>query len=88
MFGAILPSFSNNEDIRMTWGSFGDIDMNNVHEEYYGSGNGLYEKLQTLKKDLDPLDHFHTPFNVQLPALLKDGGGADGRAGKRAKRKR
>ena len=86
-FGALLPIFSNSEDIRMTWGSFGDIDMNNVHEEYYGSDNGLYESLQRLKQDVDPMDHFHTPFNVQLPVVLADGGGSGGRAAKRAKRK-
>lgn len=86
-FGALLPIFSNNEDIRMAWSSFGEIDMNLMHKEYYGSGNGLYERLQKLKQHVDPLDHFHTPFTVQLPAPLADGRDAEKRAGKRAKRK-
>lgn len=83
----------------MMWGSFGEIDMNKVNGEYYGRCNGLYESLQDLKKEVDPLDHFHTPFSVQLPGSQADdvgfgghrasgGHGADGRAGKRAKRNR
>ena len=85
-FGALMPIFSS-EDIRMAWCSFGEIDMDLVHDEYYGSGNGLYERLQKLKQEVDPLDHFHTPFTVQLPSPQADGRDADKRAGKRAKRK-
>ncbi|CAM9161442.1 unnamed protein product, partial [Laminaria digitata] len=65
-FGALVAS-SWGEDIRMMWGSFGKIDMSKVHEEYYGRDNGLYERLQRLKQEVDPRDHFHTPFTVQLP---------------------
>ncbi|CAM9589143.1 unnamed protein product, partial [Laminaria digitata] len=65
-FGALVDS-SWGEDIRMMWGSFGEIDMSKVHEEYYGRDNGLYQRLQSLKQEVDPLDHFHTPFTVQLP---------------------
>ena len=97
-FGELIKSHWG-EDIRMMWGSFGEIDMNKVNGEYYGRCNGLYESLQDLKKEVDPLDHFHTPFSVQLPGSQADdvgfgghrasgGHGADGRAGKRAKRNR
>lgn len=68
-FGDLVKS-TWNEDVRMAWGSFGELDMNKVHGEYYGRDNGLYGRLQQLKQEVDPLDHFHTPFNVQLPSSL------------------
>lgn len=43
-FGDLVES-SRGEDIRMTWGSFGEIDMHKVHGEYYGRDNDLYERL-------------------------------------------
>ena len=80
-FGVLLPIFSNNEDIRMAWSSFGEIDTNIMHEEYYGRGNDLYERLQKFQQEVDPLDHVHTPFTVQLPVPQSDGRGADECAG-------
>ena len=62
----------------MMWGSFGEINMSKVHEEYYGRDNGLYERLQSLKQEVDPLDHFHTPFTVQLPDIQAYSVGAGG----------
>ncbi|CAM9397721.1 unnamed protein product [Ectocarpus sp. 4 AP-2014] len=64
-FGALLPCFSKGKDIRMTWGSFGEIKMEKMWENYYGD-SGLYQRLQKLKRDVEPQDVFHTPFTVQL----------------------
>ncbi|CAN0121337.1 unnamed protein product [Ectocarpus sp. 12 AP-2014] len=64
-FGALLPCFSKGKDIRMTWGSFGEIKMEKMWENYYGDSR-LYQRLQKLKRDVDPQDVFHTPFTVQL----------------------
>lgn len=97
-FGELVGS-SWGEDIRMMWGSFGETDMDLVNGEYYGRCNGLYKSLQDLKKEVDPLNHFHTPFTVQLPKTHTDdvgiGCGSDhgvygvaGRSGKRTKRSR
>ena len=65
----------------MAWSSFGEIDTNIMHEEYYGRGNDLYERLQKFQQEVDPLDHVHTPFTVQLPVPQSDGRGADECAG-------
>lgn len=62
-FGNLVNS-SWGEDVRITWGSFGDIDMSNVHEEVYGSSNDLYESLQKLKQDVDPLDSLQRPAAI------------------------
>jgi hypothetical protein len=54
------------EDLRMQWGSFGNVDMKEVWQHYYDSKE-LYEKLQDIKKATDPNDVFHTKFTVPLP---------------------
>ncbi|CAM9964008.1 unnamed protein product [Ectocarpus sp. 12 AP-2014] len=72
-FGALLPCFSKGKDIRMTWGSFGEIKMEKMWENYYGD-SGLYQRLQKLKRDVDPQDVFHTPFTVQLDSLEDEQG--------------
>ncbi|CBJ33760.1 conserved unknown protein [Ectocarpus siliculosus] len=79
-FGALLPSFSKGKDIRMTWGSFGEIKMEKMWESYYGD-SGLYQRLQKLKGDVDPKDVFHTPFTVQLDS-------SDGQEGPSAKKRK
>lgn len=79
-FGKLLPVFSNGKDIRMTWGSFGEIKMGQVWEKYYGN-IGLYQRLQKLKNRVDPRDVFHTPFTVQRDV-------SDGLEGSSAKRQK
>ncbi|MDC0743193.1 FAD-binding oxidoreductase [Polyangium mundeleinium] len=72
---ALLPEFSGGESLRMFWGTFEDVDTNgkeldmsrnNVQNFYYDSKTA-YERLQQIKKYIDPGDIFHTSFTVQLP---------------------
>ncbi|CAM9976248.1 unnamed protein product [Ectocarpus sp. 8 AP-2014] len=86
-FGALLPSFSKGEDIRMTWGSFGEIEMEQVWKKYYGD-SGLYQRLQKLKRDVDPNDVFHTPFTVQLDSSDGQQGADDDEQGPDTKKQK
>ena len=60
--------FSQNQERRLFWGSFGDTDMTKlpVINLYYDDTN-KYVRLQALKKKVDPDDIFHTLFTVKLP---------------------
>ena len=63
----LLALYSNGQDIRMLWGSYGDTDMSkqNVQDYYYD--RATYAKLSSFKQRIDPTDLFHTEFTVQLP---------------------
>ena len=60
--------FSNGQERRVFWGTFGDTDISNpsVRKMYYDS-QFQYKRLQNLKKKVDPNDVFHTELTVQLP---------------------
>lgn len=65
--GTILDQhFPEGQSVRQIWGSYGDVDINNVSQYYYDNHPELYEKLRTIKKRFDPTDIFHTRFTVQL----------------------
>jgi len=63
--GALYAEYAK-EDLRCLWGSFGNTKMNEVSQCYYDEG--MYPKLQSIKKLWDETDVFHTDFTVQLPA--------------------
>jgi hypothetical protein len=63
----LLGVFSGDQEVRMLWGSFGDTNIANedVRKCYYD--DDTWRDLQTLKKEMDGGDLFHTNFTVRLP---------------------
>lgn len=63
----LLPGFSGEQEVRMLWGSFGDVDISveKIRKCYYD--DETWKDLQSLKKQVDKGDLFHTEFTVQLP---------------------
>ncbi|MGB5055141.1 MAG: FAD-binding protein, partial [Nitrospirales bacterium] len=61
--------FSPDQEQRAFWGSFGDTNMADptIRKMYYDN-DGVYKRLQELKRRVDPDDIFHTNLSVQLPA--------------------
>jgi FAD/FMN-containing dehydrogenase len=55
------------QEIRMLWGSFGDIDISDPTIRKYYYDDKTWAGLQQLKKQVDARDLFHTQFTVQLP---------------------
>lgn len=68
MQAVVDQHFSENQEQRVFWGSFGDTNISNneIRRMYYDSEE-RYARLQQLKQALDPNDIFHTTLTVQLP---------------------
>ena len=60
----LLGEFSGDQEVRMLWGSFGDINLRNGRCYY---DDDTLRDLQALKKAVDGGDLFHAEFTVQLP---------------------
>ena len=64
----VNSEYSTGQELRVFWGSFGDINMSKPEvQDLYYDNPGKYARLQQLKKKVDPENVFHTPFSVQLP---------------------
>ena len=63
----LLAEYSGTQEIRMLWGSFGDIDISDPTVRKYYYDDKTWAGLQQLKKQVDARDLFHTRFTVQLP---------------------
>jgi len=57
------------DEIRLTWGTFGNTDITQVWPYYYGpNAKNRYETLRRIKKHFDPTDIFHNEFTIPLPS--------------------
>ena len=53
----------NKEDIRFTWGTFGDTNIEHVWQYYYDD-EGKYNKLREIKGKVDPTNLFQNRFTI------------------------
>jgi len=51
--------------IRLWWGSYGDTDLNNVWQYYYGT-QATYDRARCIKRKYDEGNLFATPFNTPV----------------------
>ena len=64
----IDTEYSQDQEQKLFWGSFGSTDMTDdkVRDCYYDDID-KYKRLQKLKKQVDPGDLFGSSFSVKLP---------------------
>jgi FAD/FMN-containing dehydrogenase len=63
----LLAEYSGTQEIRMLWGTFGDVRIREDSVRNYYYDDKTWTGLQQLKKQVDAGDLFHTRFTVQLP---------------------
>jgi len=57
----------SDDDIRMTWGTFGDTNIKNVFLYYYGpNAMGRFAALRRIKKYFDPKNVYHNRFSIPI----------------------
>ena len=63
-------SYLDKNDVRFTWATFGNSDIKNDWQFYYGDKHGnskIYLTLQRIKKQFDPINIFQNQFTIPLP---------------------
>jgi hypothetical protein len=63
----LLAEYSGTQEIRMLWGSFGDVRIRDDGIRKYYYDDETWRGLQRLKKQVNAGDLFQTRFTVQLP---------------------